>query len=211
MRASQFDVRRYRSRTALQGQAAEPPTGTGHAPLLLSVTVDTTRDAATLLPPTVRTAPRSRTRSRLSHGGLRAQKEEAGACRVSAEGRSAQDVRTWEPCLLVPSVAGCRDDPRPWCGLARACVLGKRGGLAETCFDLGFSGRGCVSHNTLTCGNVSVVPQRHPYLPTQLVQVWNVAGGARFPGNTARIRCVGVDTKAPRQRVQICQLSLNNC
>lgn len=38
-----------------QGRAAEPPTGSSHASMFLSVTVGTTRDAATLLPPTVRT------------------------------------------------------------------------------------------------------------------------------------------------------------
>lgn len=99
----------------------------------------------------------------------------------------------------------------PGAALARACVLGKRGPLPKTGCDLGFCGRVCVGADTLTCGNVSVVPHRHRYLPSLLVQLRNAAGERRCPGDTPRIGCVGVDTKVPRQRVQICQLSLNNC
>lgn len=246
MRASKFDVRRYRSRTAPQGRAAEPPTVISHASLSLSVAAGTTRDSATatLVPPTVRAGAGSRARSRLSHrvppeprrkppaGAAppwtpqpKTQGEEppvgrlgacAGAVRVRA-GRRPRRGRTVGPAhhqLLMVGAVGSGVDPRPEAlvrSFARACVLRKREHLADTCFDLGFYVGECVGGDTLNCGNVLGVPHRHPYLPSVLGQICIVAGGETFPGSAARIRCVGVDTKVPRQRVQICQLSLDNC
>lgn len=244
MRASKFDVRRYRSRTAPQGRVAEPPTVISHASLFLSVAAGTTRDSATLVPPTVRAGVGSRARSRLSHrvppeprrkppacvapswtSQPKAPAEEppvgrlgacAGAVGVRA-GRRPRKGRTVGPAhrqLLMVGAVGSGVDPRSEAlvrSFARACFLGKRGHLAGACSDLGFCVGECVGGDTLNCGNVLGAPHRHPYLPSLLVQIRIVAGGERFPGSTARIRCVGVDTKVPRQRVQICQLSLNNC
>ncbi|WP_371272868.1 hypothetical protein [Streptomyces albidoflavus] len=132
-------------------------------------------------------------------------------------GRRLRRGRTVGPAhrqLLMVGAVGSGVDPRPEAlvrSFARACVLGKREHLAGTCSDLGFCVGECVGGDTLNCGNVLGAPHRHPYSPSVLVQIRIVAGSERFPGSTARIRCVGVDTKVPRQRVQICQLSLNNC
>ncbi|KAF2774749.1 hypothetical protein STPH1_7572 [Streptomyces sp. OM5714] len=75
------------------GRAAEPPTDTSHASLLLIVTAETARDSEPLLLPTTGTGPRHRTRSELSH-----------ECRVP---RSGDFSRRRAHCcqLLVPRAA----------------------------------------------------------------------------------------------------------
>lgn len=211
MGTSEFNVRRYRSR-----MAPRPFGGTVHRPWprfgCWIVTAGTTRDSEPMVPST--------THARVAEPHAKPPQPRSSSVRSGegwggpGGGRRGEEPRGAHLVALVAGVVGgggAGTSRGPGAAFARACVLGKRESLANTCSDLRFCERGCVSHNTLTCGNVLVVPHRHPYLPTQLVQVRIVAGGDGLPGNTARIRCVGVDTKAPRQRVQICQLSLNNC